>query len=240
MSEYIVFATAVIQNHQFTSVVGNDDTSTAFHNIDSSAHENLRSAIYGQVANMIDMDVYEHDTNSSAHEDIRNSVGNAVSTCINKLYEHDTDTSAHEDIRQALPQTESGSATYSYSALRSTSVEDFGYLNDVADVKLEWYRYGDTVNVSINLSDVRDDPNITLNTSSGSIEFPEGALPYTPKEYSYTFCNIDRINNGGLYGFMARLYTYTTGIELCAYCSKERDSVSLAVNGINFSYKIDL
>lgn len=45
MSEYIVFATVSVKNHQFTSVVGNDDTSTAFHNIDSSAHEDIRQLI---------------------------------------------------------------------------------------------------------------------------------------------------------------------------------------------------
>ena len=78
------------------------DEHISTHNEDTTAHEDMRSAIYGQVANMIDMDVYEHDTNSSAHEDIRNSVGNAVSTCINKLYEHNTDTTAHQNMRSAI------------------------------------------------------------------------------------------------------------------------------------------
>ena len=48
------------------------------HNTDTSAHEDMRSAIYGQVANMIDMDVYEHDTNPSAHEDIRQLIDNSL------------------------------------------------------------------------------------------------------------------------------------------------------------------
>ena len=49
MSGCIVFATVTIHNHQFTSVVGNDDTSTAFHNIDTTAHEDIRQLIDNSV-----------------------------------------------------------------------------------------------------------------------------------------------------------------------------------------------